>query len=607
MNVHDLETIFDLLLKNSSTCDLLVDLDGNIIRFNDAYSKLIGYTEDEIKHNVHSLYVSQEAFDREISYINELLSGKKTDLKFKSSRLTKTGDIIQVEITAIVFNDQQGKPNFILKRIENINDKILAEEKEKSLQIYLHAIMEEMPMNIYFKDLESRFILVSKSNITFLGQNSMDDIRGKTDFDFFQDEHAQEAYDDERYIIKTGKTITKEEKEVHKDNSITYVLTSKSPLRDKEGDIVGTYGISRDITPLKLAEEKARLMNEELEQKNRKLEETIEELSRTQNKLIFAEKMAALGNLIGGIAHEINTPLGAIKASSSNIQDVVEKINIDLPWLINHASPEEINWLFKLINEADARDMSVFSREERQKKRDLTLLFERHGIENAHTIADTIVSLCLEQSEDDYIKLLTLPNSQNLLQMLKVLFSLKRNANNIFISVEKASKVVRALKSYIYKNNMGEYEATNISETIETVLILTANMIKNNKTVIATQFDPVPLVFCKQDEMCQVWTNIITNAIQAMNGGGALTIGTEPLGKNMVRVWFKDTGAGIPDEIKSRIFEPYFTTKGKGIGTGMGLDISRQIVENHKGKIYFESENGVGTTFFIEIPINQEQ
>jgi len=606
MNITEYEAIFDLLLKYSSTCDILVDLEGNIFRYNDAYMKLIGYSEDEIRNKANSLYESEESYKREVGYIRDLLNGNKSDIKFRSSRVTKSGNIVQVEVTAIVFRDKDGKPNFVLKRIEDITERLISDEMNKSRLALLNTILEGIPINIYFKDLESRFLMVSKNFVEFQGCKSFDEIEGKTDFDFFQDEHASEALADEQYIIRTGESITKEEKEVHKDNSLTYALTTKSPFRDENGKIIGTYGISKDITKNKLAEEMTRKMNEELAAKNLELQETIEELSRTQNKLIFAEKMAALGSLIGGIAHEINTPLGAIKASSSNIQEVVEKINVDLPWLINNSSPEEINWLFNLINESDARDISVFSREERSRKRELTSLFEENNIENASVIADTIVTLRLNHSNESYLKLLKLPNAQSLLQMLKVLFSLKRNANNIFISVDKAAKVVRALRSYIYKNNTGEYEATDIVETINTVLILTANMTKLTKTEIIQNFKPIPLVFCKQDELCQVWTNIITNAIQAMKEGGTLEIGTDFVNDETIQIWFKDSGPGIPENIQDRIFEPYFTTKEIGVGTGMGLDISRQIIDNHKGRIHFETQQGVGTTFMIEIPINQE-
>jgi|GEM_PF-1459974 len=606
MNGHDLDTIFDLLLKNSPTCDALIDMNGNIYRCNEAYKNLVGYTYEELKGKTNALCASQEDYEKEIANINKLISGTATDMKYRSTRLTKNGKTVLVEITALAFKDQKGNPIFILKRMNDITELVMAEETDKSMQLYLQTILDDMPMNIYFKDLESRFILVSKNDIEFLGCKSMDEVRGKTDYDFFQAVHADACMKDEQYIINTGNVIEKEEREVHKDGSVTWVLTTKSPLKSQDGKTIGTYGISRDITEIKEAEGKTKQLYKDLEEKNQKLEDTIEELSRTQNKLIFAEKMAALGNLIGGIAHEINTPLGAIKASSSNIQEVVEKINVDLPWLINNATSEEINWLFRLINEADARDISVFSKVERLRKRELASMFEAHHIENAQTIADTIITLKLNQTNEEYIKLLSMPNAQNLLQMLKVLFSLKRNANNIFVSVEKASNVVRALKNYIYKNGQGEYEATNIVETIETVLILTANMIKHTKTEITTNFDSIPMIFCKQDEMCQVWTNLMTNAIQAMGESGKLEIGVKTIDPENIRIWFKDNGPGIPDDVKVRIFEPYFTTKAQGIGTGMGLDISRQIIDSHKGKLYFESTVGIGTTFFIEIPVNQE-
>ena len=607
MNEHEYGAIFDILLKNSSTCSLMVDLDGKIIRFNDAYANLIGYTVEEVRHKDFTVYVSDSAYDREIDFIDQLIQGEKSDIKFRSSRLTKKGNVLQVEVTAILFRNADNQPEFVLKRIEDVTSSVQSEEINKNQLFYLQTMLEEIPLKIYFKDTESRFITNSRTHINSLGCNSFEEVKGKTDFDFFDQAHAQQAFDDEQYIMATGKTINKEEKMTLKDGVSRWGQTIKAVLRDVNGEVTGTYGISRDITDIKLAQENLNLLNEQLSAKNQQLESTLEELSRTQNKLIFSEKMAALGSLIGGIAHEINTPLGAIKASSTNINDVVEKINVDLPWLINHASADEINWLFNLINESDARDLSVFSKEERQKKRDLTALLENNNIANASSIADTIVTLRLNKTDEEFLALLSLPNAQILLQMLKVLFSLKRNANNIYLSVEKASQVVRALKSYIHKNNVGSKESANLAETIETVLILTANMLKHNKVEVVTQFENVPLLFCRQDEICQVWTNLITNAIQAMEGGGTLEIGIKLKGPECIQAWFKDSGSGMNEETTLHIFEPYFTTKGTGIGTGMGLDISRQIVENHHGRIYFETEIGKGSTFYVEIPLNQDQ
>jgi len=607
MNAYDLDVIFELLIKNSSTCSILVDLDGIIIRFNDAYKNLIGYSDEEIRSKAFAVYVSDDEYQREIGFINQLLNGEKTDIQFQSARLSKEGKVIPVEVTALLFTGKDNKPEFVLKRIEDISKKVETEELTRNNLFYLRTILDQVPLSIYFKDKNSRFLLNSRQHLNSLDCQTQEEAKGKTDFDFFHEVHAHKAFEAEQEIIRTGKGVNIEEKITEKDGNVKWGQTIKQPLKDPNGEIIGTYGITRDITVIKEAEEKMMALNKQLVDKNAQLHDTIEELSRTQNKLIFAEKMAALGNLIGGIAHEINTPLGAIKASSSNIDEVVEKIGVDLPWMLHNASKEEINWLFKLLTEADARDISVFSKEERQKKRALTSLFEDHHIENAPVVADTIVSLKLNDEDDSYLNFLKQPHAQRLLHILKILFSLKRNANNISVSVEKASTVVKALRSYIYKNISGDFEATDLSETLNTVLILTANMIKHSKTEVITHFETVPPIFCRQDEMCQVWTNLITNSIQAMGEGGTLVINLRHDKASYITISFKDSGPGIPDNIKPRIFEPYFTTKEKGVGTGMGLDISRQIIERHKGKIWFESASGSGTTFFVQVPIDQER
>lgn len=600
MNKQDLDTIFELLIKHSTACSVLVDTKGNVLCFNNAYRELLGYELNEVNEQLGLIYESKASMEREHAFINELMAGRRSDVKYQSTRVSKDGRIIPVEVTVLLFTDREGEPDFALKRLVDISNEMESDQITMNQVFFVKKVLEDIPLSFYFKDKESRFLLNSNEHAHFLGAADATSLKGKTDFDFFPEAHARRAYEDEQEIMHTGKSLDIVE-EISSEGSIRWAQTLKSPLRDLNGDIMGTYGITRDISDLKRAELA-------LHQKNKELEETIEELNRTQNRLIFAEKMAALGNLIGGIAHEINTPLGAIKASSSNIGEVVEKISVDLPWLFKYASSDETSWLFRLFTEADARDLSVFSKEERQRKRELSALFEEHNVENAEQAADTIVSLKLNYTDEEYLSFLRQPHAQRLLQILKTLFSLKRNGNNISVSVEKAANVVRALRSYIYRNNTGDFEAADLTETINTVLILTSNMIKHSKTQVTTNLETVPPVYCRQDELCQVWTNLITNSIQAMGESGTLHISMKyDKSRDIVDIRFKDNGPGIPDTLKTRVFEPYFTTKPKGMGTGIGLDISKNIIEKHKGTIRIESEEGQGATFIIEIPSNQER
>jgi PAS domain S-box-containing protein len=182
------------------------------------------------------------------------------------------------------------------------------------------CLLENIPDRIYFKDEKSRFISVSHAMAVFFGENDPAKIVGKTDFDFFTKDHAQPAFDDEQQVMRTGEPIIgKVEKETLPDGRVCWVLTSKMPLRDADGRIIGTCGISKDVTSLVELEKALGESNTELSRRRIELERALKELTdahqnlkNTQEQLIEAEKCQSIGLLSAGLAHEIRNPLNIL-------------------------------------------------------------------------------------------------------------------------------------------------------------------------------------------------------------------------------------------------------------------------------------------------------
>jgi signal transduction histidine kinase len=174
------------------------------------------------------------------------------------------------------------------------------------------------------------------------------------------------------------------------------------------------------------------------------------------------------------------------------------------------------------------------------------------------------------------------------------------NMHNIALAADKTSKVVFALKNYSHTRQSESVEPASLANLLDTVLSIYHNQLKYGIEV-STDYDDVPKVPCFADELSQVWTNLVSNAMQAMEGRGTLHVELRNLG-NVAQVRITDSGPGIPEHVQPRIFEPFYTTKERGQGTGLGLDICKKIVAKHEGRIYFDTEPG-RTTFIVELPI----
>ena len=338
---------------------------------------------------------------------------------------------------------------------------------------------------------------------------------------------------------------------------------------------------------------------ESLKQRTAELTETLGNLKQTQQKLVNSEKLAALGQVIAGVAHEINTPLGAIRSSIGNIKNTLNFVLNEYPLFISEL-PKELRDKFLVLMEDSFKNRHMLtSKEERVFKKQIAKIFEQYNIENSYAFADTFVDMMVVENVEKYLDLLQNKDSEKILEVAYKITGLQRSTENIEFAAERASKVVFALKNSSRINNKDEQMLADITEGIENILTLYNNQIKQGIEV-SKKYEKIPKILCYYDELNQVWTNILHNAIYAMELNGKLTIKTYTE-KGWVVVSITDNGTGIPKDEIDKIFDPFFSTKPTGEGTGIGLDISKRIIEKHNGKIEVESKPGE-TTFSVYLP-----
>ncbi len=353
-----------------------------------------------------------------------------------------------------------------------------------------------------------------------------------------------------------------------------------------------------------MRQEKAKVQNELLQSQRETLQAQRETLQAQRETMqAQAEKVTSLTQLVSNMAHEINTPIGAVKSSGKNISDSLGDALTNLPRLYELLEPAQRGLFHQLTGRANACTLSLTSREERTIKSRVAQQLKENGIENVDWKARVLVGLRADTVLPEYLPLLRHPEADFILDTAQSIGGIIVNTNNIAVAVDRVSKIVTMLKSFSQAEHIGEMAETCLKSNLEAVLAHVASQIKHQMgdVELVREYQAVPSLRCLPDGLTQVWAHLIQNALQAMNFKGKLTLGLYCVGNQLV-VSVADTGVGIPVEIRGRIFEPFFTTRPAGEGSGLGLDITKKIVDKHQGRIEVQSEVGVGTTFLVYLP-----
>jgi len=277
--------------------------------------------------------------------------------------------------------------------------------------------------------------------------------------------------------------------------------------------------------------------------KNEELEKTLARVHEMHTQLVLSEKMASLGEITAGVAHEIKNPLnfvsGNIEPLRRDISDLLKVLEKYERVIKEQKSPEAYSEVESVKSEMDFDFL----------------------VEEIHKLMEGIAE-----------------------------------------GAKRTKEIVKSLGSFSRKGD-DKFVKHNIHEGIDSTLILLGNKIKNRIT-IHKEFGEIPEIECLPDRLNQVFMNILSNATQAIEEKGEIFIKTESEGAN-IRVRIQDTGIGMTEEEQKRIFKPFYTTKELGMGTGLGLSISYSIVEQHNGNISVSSELSIGTVFIIKLPVQQ--
>lgn len=322
------------------------------------------------------------------------------------------------------------------------------------------------------------------------------------------------------------------------------------------------------------------------------------------------EKMSALGKLSAGLAHELNNPASAIKRNAVELKKQMELLPAKVhEMMIATPSPEMLSKIMSIIKKKEACDMnpnlSIVERGELED--DLADWLEEQDVEDPFGLAASFLDAGIRPEDLEQIK--TEVSEDSLPQLLKWLegsLSAKRLIYEIEEAANRISGLVGSIKSYTHMDQSPAKEDVNIHDGLDNTLVMLNHKIKKKNIVLDRHYDSnLPLVNAFPGELNQVWTNLIDNALDALQQGGELTIMTRFEG-GVAKVCIRDNGPGIPEEIQGKIFEPFFTTKPQGQGTGLGLDIVGRIVQNHGGNIHLKSEPGE-TEFIVVLPVPEKE
>ena len=390
-----------------------------------------------------------------------------------------------------------------------------------------------------------------------------------------------------------------------------------------------TQKVQQRTAALEEAKNQAEVAQSHAETAQQETAEALADLKATQSQLIEAERLASLGQLVGGVAHEINNPIGVIRSNSELIAYNISLTMQKVPMFIHSLQTNELDLFQSILEDSLLNKQFLSTKEERQKKKEIKKELEellKENLNQIEMITEQILVLRIKPPYRDLFLGLGEAKFVESLNIAQIFINQSNSIGSIEIAVEKSSRVVFALRNYLNTEMHLQRKKVDLIVEVEKALHVYDNYILGKVSILKEYPNSLEMM-CIPENLLQVWKNIIFNAVQAMyltEKRMEIKISKEneiperilnmkssysseashlpiPDGTEWILVSFLDSGMGIPEDLQEKLFSPFFTTKALGEGIGLGLYISKKIIHDHGGRIFFQSKEG-STEFVIGIP-----
>jgi two-component system, sensor histidine kinase and response regulator len=584
-----------------------------IIDCNAAACEMNGFLREElIGHSIDVLNVTEGTQEERDAYMKQLREAGTINLETFHSR--KDGTTFPVEVSTSLI--KVGQRELVIGLDRDITERKKIEEALAREQYLLNALLDNTPDYIYFKDTKSRFIKTSKSHAKAFGLDDPAQVVGKSDFDFFTEEHARQAYEDEQELIRTGQLLVKEEKETWPDKPDTWVIATKMPLRDQQGNIIGTFGTSKDITERKQIE--AELIREKqfLETLNQNSPVAIVVLDNHENivscnpafERLYGYEMA---EIVGQNLDTLITTPETIQEAHVYTQQAMNGmvhgigkrrrkdgalVTVQLYGVPVIVDGEKVG-AFAIYHDITELDRTRREAEEANRAKSEFLANMSHEIRTPMNGVIGMLELALDTpltaEQRDYLQT-SLHSAEALLTLLNDILDFSK---------------IEAGRLELDKINF------NLRNTVEDVAYTLAKRAHEKGLEIACLIHPDLISDLRGDpgRLRQILVNLVGNAIKFTHQG-EIIIQAEPIEETEThtRVHFavQDSGIGISYERQAAVFDRFTQADGsttrKYGGTGLGLTICKQLVDAMGGKIGVQSIPGVGSTFWFDVNFEKQ-